>query len=459
MIQDRTAEEALMGALLMWPRRTLRAADLDQDDFSTPLFAAVWRDARAIADQGERPDLAALGMDPERMTQLADLMARASTVESVPAHARKVRDAADRRRIIRACEKATRGARDGDGMESVIEGLRESMRQTKGQGAPVTPISETVAEVVEWTQERTVADRAGKTLDVIGVPTGFSGLDDPEDGLLVFGGLPLGQVSALVADTSVGKSSLAIDFERNLALNNAIEQRGVLDCTLEDSRYSRVKRMLTHISMIGHRAVQNGIIPREHEQEFMHAAGELAEANIFHMDRQARTVERMCRQAVRHCEDEGTALWVVDYLQLLRTERKFRDRNERAEYVMDCIIDAAFSLPKTATLVVSTLRSGDYSKEMPTVEDIPYSKQQKYDLYTLMALWRPSKAQALPCCWLQILKQKEGRKGGCALGWHEATASFHNLDSPTFNEMLRRGGTDRHNLRDRYENAIGLSQS
>ena len=458
MIQDRTAEEALIGALLMWPRQTLRAADLDHDDFTAPLFAAVWRDARAIADKGERPDLAALGMDPERMARLTELMSMASTVESVPAHARRVRDAADRRRLLTACEKATNATMDGDDMVKVLEGLREATRSLKGQGAPVTPISETVAEVLEWTMERTVASRQGREIDVIGVPTGFDGLDHPEDGLLVFGGLPLGQVSALVADTSVGKSSLAIDFERNLALNAAIDQRGVLDCTLEDSRYSRVKRMLTHISLIGHRAVQNGIIPCEHEAEFINAAEQLAATNISHMDRQARTVERMCRQAVRHCEDEGAALWVVDYLQLLRTERHFRDRNERAEYIMDCIIDAAFSLPNTATLVVSTLRSGDYSKEMPTVEDIPYSKQQKYDLYTLMALWRPAKAQSLPCCWLQILKQKEGRKGGCVLGWHEATASFHNIDSPEFLDLLRRGGLDRNDLQCRYENAIGLGR-
>jgi replicative DNA helicase len=149
------------------------------------------------------------------------------------------------------------------------------------------------------------------------VLTGFPALDE------FLGGLHPSDLIILAARPSLGKTSLALNIARNIA----VEQNAcVAFFSMEMSRESVAQRLLSSESGVDSKRVHLGTYNEAEERKIMEASGELSEAPIFIDDSPQLRVVEMRSKARRLYYERGIALIIVDYMQLMQVDGRSENR-------------------------------------------------------------------------------------------------------------------------------------
>jgi replicative DNA helicase len=153
-----------------------------------------------------------------------------------------------------------------------------------------------------------------------GVPSGFKDLDD------LLAGFQKSDLIILAARPSVGKTTLALDFARNIAVNSKIPV-GIF--SLEMSKEQLVDRLLCSEAGIDLWRMRTGkLSDRPDSDDFPrlgHAMGVLSEAPIFIDDTASANIMEIKTKARRLQTEHGLGLLIVDYLQLMEGRGKSQD--------------------------------------------------------------------------------------------------------------------------------------
>lgn len=177
---------------------------------------------------------------------------------------------------------------------------------------------------------RSLRDEMNSTVDHIealmnrgdaltGLPTGFRELDK------LTGGLQPGDLIILAARPSMGKTALAL----NLARNAAIEHRKhAAVFSVEMTTRALVMRMLSSEAEVDFANFNRGLISSEAHTRIVQAASRLAEAPIWIDDSDGPSVLEIRAKARRMHARDPLDLVVVDYLQLLRGDRRIDSREQ-----------------------------------------------------------------------------------------------------------------------------------
>jgi replicative DNA helicase len=203
------AEQALLGACFLNPTIIPQVrAVIQPEDFYMESHGLIFE---AICALGERTEaisvaewLQARGFLEEvgghaKIVEVSDFV---STSAGWPYHAGVLRDKATRRAIIKACARAAEAAYGTDEPEEILSGLKEDIRHLNTDtDKPYRDNLELVTAV--WND---IERRAECGEQLVGVPTGFRGIDEK-----VFG-LELKTTIYLAARPSVGKTSLALNI-------------------------------------------------------------------------------------------------------------------------------------------------------------------------------------------------------------------------------------------------------
>jgi replicative DNA helicase len=150
-----------------------------------------------------------------------------------------------------------------------------------------------------------------------GTSTGFNGLDS------LLSGLQNSDLVILAARPSMGKSSLALDIAKNVALK---EKKPVGIFSLEMSKDQLIDRLISSESNIDSWKLRQGMLSTDGDQnDFVcipHALCTLSEAPIFIDDASSCSVLQMRAMARRLQASHGLGLIIVDYLQLIEPSNK-----------------------------------------------------------------------------------------------------------------------------------------
>ncbi len=156
--------------------------------------------------------------------------------------------------------------------------------------------------------ERLMALQDGGT-KLRGTPTGFKSLDAK------LSGFQPSDLIILAARPSVGKTSLALDFVRKIAVNH---KKSVAFFSLEMSKDQLIDRMLAAESRVDYWKMRTGSIKDEVDfGALQDGIGRLSESKIFIDDNSYNNVLRMKSAARKLKRKHGLDLLVVDYLQLM----------------------------------------------------------------------------------------------------------------------------------------------
>jgi replicative DNA helicase len=320
------AEQSVLGGILIDPSRLDDAVDiLSAEDFFRAAHRRIWEAIRQVASSGGAIDLltvrAALGphLDdvggPAYLAGLTDGVPRATNVAH---YARLVRDYALRRAVERLGRELVSAAVSGADSGADLLERGETTLLALRTSQPGTSVSDPAARAAA-AMTTIEAAAEGKRR---GVLSGLRELD-----AMTFGFRP-GQLIVLGARPSQGKTALALNIARGAGVSGP-----VLFASLEMSTEQINLRELALRAAIPHALLDAGRIPAHLHGTLADALQAVYDGNIHVLDRPGATVSQI-RGAARRLTASAKrppALIVVDYLQLMRSERGTRVENRTLE--------------------------------------------------------------------------------------------------------------------------------
>lgn len=268
---------------------------------------------------------------------------------------------------------------------------------------------------------RQLADVDLDKLQIQVMPSGFQTMDrdfmflkENEGELIIIGGRP-----------SMGKSA----FMFQLALNVSTAWP-VHVFSLEMSQESIVRRLLSNLTGKPVSAIQMGLVERSTLER---AREQLKQFNYIIDDASGLSVNELVDRAVTRAKKLGTRLVVVDYLQLLRTEKNHSRDAEIGEITkslkylaktLKCPVVVGSQLNRQCEIRGAS--SGDYR---PILSDLRESGSIEQDADLIVAVhreYRYTKMRADEADIL-VLKNRNGATGEVVMKFYGAQTRFEDL--------------------------------
>jgi replicative DNA helicase len=314
-------EQAVLSAILQDGRAAANArAILTADAFYSlkhrRMFKAMCalHDAQSVIDPltlseqlTKTNELVAAG-GKEYIGELIDVVPFGTNVEH---HARIVRERAAQRDLISSLHQAAQLAWSADANPAKIaQDLVASflpLAVPKG-GEGYVAASEVLYSVLEEIEQRS------QKLGLIGVPTGFTEIDD------ITGGWREGELVGICGVPKSGKSVVLMSF----ALNNVVDGIDVGIVTAEMQRKAVIERMLASLSGIESRAIRNGRLDADAWKRLIRAAQRLRGdrgGQLFIDETPGPSLsEVVARARALKIRQPSVRILYVDYLQLLHAD-------------------------------------------------------------------------------------------------------------------------------------------
>ena len=150
------------------------------------------------------------------------------------------------------------------------------------------------------------------------IPTGFKDLDE------LIGGLIPGRIYLVGARPSVGKTSLGIRIARNVSIT-----RPTIFFSLEMPKKEIIDRLIAQESGVSHRLFTTGETPEDQLEELVNSFNRLTTYKLLIDESAPQSLNSITIKANRIKEKyKDLGLIVIDYIQLVKSERKNLDSVE-----------------------------------------------------------------------------------------------------------------------------------
>ncbi len=436
------AEQSLLGALLIDKEAMLKIADvLRPEDFYRDAHRLIYEAMLELYERHDPIDLLALGNRLEEKGSLARIGGRAYLVElsnAVPtaAHVAHYADIVQKkstlRRLLSAASTISQlGFDEASEVDATLDEAERALFAVSQQHLKNTfvPIRSVLEDAFERIDE--LHRDKGK---LRGVPTGFTDLDN------LLAGLQKSDLVVLAARPSVGKTSLALDVARHVAVRS---KKPVAVFSLEMSKEQLVDRMICAEANIdlwklrtGHLSDRDDDFPR-----IAHTLGVLSEAPIFIDDTASLTIMEMRTKARRLQMEHGLGLVIVDYLQLMEGRNKNASSDNRVQEVSEISrglkqIAKELNVPVLALAQLS--RAVELNKPaIPRLSHLRDSGSIEQDADVVMFIYRKSAdrnyreedlaPEEKTVAEIHIAKHRNGPTGMMRLFFDSKRTSFQNL--------------------------------
>lgn len=401
-------EERVLGAALaesgLWLRH---APTLTPELFST--YHVLGRELLAMTEHGKATDpqsvqthLSSRGIE----VQISNLM-RLQDHAPFNAHSMAVavdslRETAKRRALSSLGAQLVEQAKQAGAVDAKIEAAAGRLADI---GAAGRSPARSFGDVLKETVSQLGAKRRG-------VQTGISQLDH------FTGGLKPGELVALGARPSMGKTALAL----GVAVHAARAGHSVLVFSLEMSAASVCQRILSMLSQVNLAKIVTQRVSQR-DVELITTAASLAHKWSLHVATDATGIDPVCRQ-IKH--QHGLDLVIVDYLQLMSVRAESREQQIATISRSLKRLAGALSVP---VLVLSQLNRQleARSSKRPQLSDFRESGAIEQDADLALLLWRPAyydDAEDPAAAELILAKNRNGPTGDIELEWSPKLARF-----------------------------------
>ena len=328
--QNLEAEESVLGSMMLSAEAIADVVEiLDIEDFYRSANAKIYSTLRGLYARGEPVDiitgieaLRADGLLDEVGGQLylRDLVDQVPTPASAGHYAQIVARSALRRRLISAAadimDLAYASTQDADVVaDSAEQRIYDVARREDHEDVAV--LRELVNQAMVDLESIQNRDSA-----FTGLPTGFVDLDN------LMSGLQPGNLIVIAARPGIGKSSLAMNMARNIAVEGA----PVAMFSLEMSRMEIGMRLLCAEARVPWDRIRNKRVGPDDWQRVVHAAEILHDAPLSIVDSgNVNIVDIRAKARRMRTGNQGLSLIIVDYLQLMTSPNARRPDSRQQE--------------------------------------------------------------------------------------------------------------------------------
>ncbi len=435
--QNLEAEQSVLGALMLDKEAIVQVADiLTPKDFYKPSHATVYDAVIKLYEKGQPIDLLSISskLKDDGSLQsvggsayLADLVNSVPTSSHVAHYAKLVKEKRILRDLISASAEISEaafepGESDIDTVLDQIEHKIFSIAQhsSKPRFVSISKELQSAYERIEKLHQNKGALR--------GLSTGFPGLDG------YLSGLQKSDMIILGARPSLGKTSLALDIARNVAIR---EKKSVGIFSLEMGCDQVIDRIIAAEARVSLWRLRTGKLTDEMDFQLIQGAlGSLAEAKIFIDDTPSPNILQIRATARRLQAEHSLDLVIIDYLQLLTPRTK-------TDNVVSQITEISRGLKTLArelnipVIALSQLSRASVQRDdkVPKLQDLRDSGSIEQDADVVMFIYRKDKEKQNPepeeinSAEIIIAKHRNGPTGNVKLKFDPERASFDSIDT------------------------------
>ena len=328
--QNVEAEESVLGAMMLSSEAIADVVEvLQADDFYRSANGRIYEVLRGLYAKGEPVDIvtgiealkrAGMLEDVGGPLYMRDLVEQVPTPASAQHYARIVSQTALLRRLIGAAadimDMAYAAPADPEGVADDAEQriYDVARREDADEVAILRDLVDQAMVDLENIQNRDTA--------YTGLPSGFRDLDD------LTSGLQPGNLIVIAARPGVGKSSLATNIARNVAIG----RHPVALFSLEMSRYEIGMRLLCSEAKVAWDRIRNKRVGPDDWSRVVQAAEVLHDVPLHIVDAgNVNIVDIRAKARRMRTGRQGLELIIVDYLQLMTSPLTRRPDNRQQE--------------------------------------------------------------------------------------------------------------------------------
>ena len=430
--QNNEAEQCLLGCLMLDKDAIVKVVDfIKAEDFYKSMHQDIFQAMTDLYGRSEPIDILSVSARLKERNKLEDIGGSAyltSLINTVPTathisnYAKIVRQKKILRDLISASEEIGLSAFNESEEVDILLDKAEKTVFGIGQRSltqAFLPIKDILADTFERLDE--LSKYAGK---LRGISTGFADLDK------ILGGLQKSDLVILAARPSMGKTSLALDIARNVAV---LENKPVGLFSLEMSKDQLADRLLSSLANINLWNMRNGRLTPDDYSRLQHAMGSLSDSPLYIDDAGSVNILQIRAMARRLQANKGLSLIVIDYLQLMEPMNRFASPVQQVTENSRALKMLAKEL-NIPVLVLSQLSRAveQRTPAIPKLSDLRESGAIEQDADVVMMIYREDKNQENSLnpniAKIMIEKHRNGPTGGVDLFFDEHRVSFRNLD-------------------------------
>lgn len=433
--QNIEAEMSLLGSLMLDKDAITKVVDfLTPRDFYKENHEAIYRVMEELFEKSEPIDLLSVSTRLKEKNKLDDIGGRSyltelintvPTASHVMAYAKIVQNKRVLRDLISAShEIGLMGYDEAEETDILLDKAESSIFRIAQKALSQNFIK--IKDILEETFERidllSKHEKASR-----GIPTGFGDLDN------ILSGLQKSDLIILAARPSLGKSAMALDIARRVAVQQKIPV-GLF--SLEMSKDQVMDRLIASQAKVDLWRLRTGKLSSQGKdndfERIQQAMGVLSEAPIYIDDSALPNILQMRAMARRLQATTGLGLIIVDYLQLMEP------RNAQTSVVQQ-VTEISRSLKGLArelnipVLAISQLSRAveQRSPQRPKLSDLRESGSLEQDADVVLFIYREDKynPETLNSNIAEIIiaKHRNGPVGSIKLYFDEKTVSFSDL--------------------------------
>lgn len=438
--QNLDSERALLGSILLRSEVLFDILDtISSDCFYSEKHKIIFNAMLELFSKKEPIDLLTLGTKLKENNQLEQIGGNtflSELISTVPSsanakyYAKIVHKKFMMRCLISASEQISElGYSEKDSLEHSLDRAEKSIFEVTNSlmSRSYVKIKDALGEA--WERLNKLHETKG---ELRGVPTGFSELDNK------LAGFQNSDLIILAARPSMGKTSLALDIARKVAVNN---QKGVAIFSLEMSSQQLVDRMLAADSQVDAWKLRTGKLSTDEEFSLIRQSlDNLSKAPIFIDDQASNNILNMRSVARKLKRQNDLSLIIVDYLQLMAPTE-----TQRSDSTVQQVTEISRSLKHLAReLDVPVIALSQLSRAVesrggrPRLSDLRDSGSIEQDADVVMFIHRENNEDGngkSNIAEILIEKHRNGPTGKVTLNFNDKKATFQSLEKNDFDDF------------------------
>ncbi len=438
--QNTEAEQCLLGCLMLDKDAIIKVVDfIKAEDFYKNSHQEIFQAVADLYERSEPGDILSISArlkEKNKFEEVGGLAYLTSLINTVPTathvanYAKIVRQKKILRDLISASHEIGLSAFDESEEVDVLLDKAEKTVFNIGQRAltqTFTPVKEILSDTFERIDELSKHQGALR-----GLPTGFKGLDN------ILAGLQRSDLIILAARPSMGKSSLALDIARNVAI---FENKPVGLFSLEMSKDQIADRLISSQANIDLWKLRTGRLQDSQGDNdysrIQHALGTLSEAPIYIDDAGSVNILQMRAMARRLQANKGLGLLIVDYLQLMEPTNKYQATVQQVTEISRALKTLAKEL-NVPVLALSQLSRAVEARvpQIPRLADLRESGAIEQDADVVLFIYREDRynenSLKKNIADVIVAKHRNGPLGKVELYFDEQRVSFRNLEKSEY---------------------------
>ncbi|HCM36933.1 MAG: replicative DNA helicase [Candidatus Wildermuthbacteria bacterium RIFCSPLOWO2_02_FULL_47_9c] len=437
--QSIEAEMSLLGCLMLDKEAIVKVADLlDPRDFYKPIHQIIYEAMLELFVRNEPVDLLSVSSrlkDKEKIEEIGGRSYLTELINTVPtaSHVLSYAKTVQNKRILRdlistSYEIGQMGYNEKEDPNVLVDQAEQKIFSVaqKSLAHDFVHLKEELEEAFERLDRLSKHEKATR-----GIPTGFADLDN------LLSGFQKSDLIILAARPSLGKSALALDIARRVAVQERIPV-GVF--SLEMSKDQLIDRLIASQGSVDSWRLRTGKLSSQGDNNdfvrIQEALGVLSEAPLYIDDTASQTVLRMRAMARRLQANHGLGLIIIDYLQLIMPTNTQVGIVQQVTEISRQLKGLAREL-NVPVLAISQLSRAVEQRfpPRPRLSDLRESGSLEQDADVVMFIYREDKYKKQEqeqhtgnVAEIMIAKHRNGPIGSIKLYFNPNTVSFSDYD-------------------------------